>query len=126
MQSGYFPDADAQDATCSAKIIAGNPGRARARLVTPTVSRTRPTYHNTPRIFCQAFEIEFDGRDFKVERQLIDQTFTLHHTSKMLAVLIDDAHLMPIDGLRRLRCLTKMVGEDLAEASQEIQPEIRT
>ena len=53
----------------------------------------------------QAFEIEFEGGDFRVERQLIDQAFTLHRTGKLLAVLIDDAHLMPMDCLRRLRLL---------------------
>lgn len=67
------------------------------RLATPTVSRTLHTYHNAIRILCQAFEIDFEGGDFKVERQLIDQAFTLHRRGKSLAVLIDDAHLMPMD-----------------------------
>lgn len=98
-------------------LVAGEPGTGKSairtalaqhdpkRLVTPTVSRTLHTYHNTIRILCQAFEIEFEGGDFKVERQLIDQAFTLHRTGKSLAVLIDDAHLMPMDCLRRLRLL---------------------
>lgn len=98
-------------------LIAGEPGTGKTairaalaqhdpkRLVTPTVSRTLHTYHNTVRILCQAFEIDFEGGDFKVERQLIDQAFTLHRTGKSLAVLIDDAHLMPMDCLRRLRLL---------------------
>jgi type II secretory pathway predicted ATPase ExeA len=98
-------------------LVTGEPGTGKSalraalaqhdpkRLVTPTVTRTLHTYHNTIRILCQAFEIEFDGGDFKVERQLIDQAFTLHRTGKLLAVLIDDAHLMPMDCLRRLRLL---------------------
>jgi type II secretory pathway predicted ATPase ExeA len=98
-------------------LVAGEPGTGKTtlraalqahdpkRLVTPTVGRTLHTYHNTVRILCQAFEIDFAGGDFKVERQLIDQAFTLHRTGKMLAVLIDDAHLMPMDCLRRLRLL---------------------
>lgn len=98
-------------------LVAGEPGTGKTairaalsqhdpkRLVTPTVSRTLHTYHNTIRILCQAFEIDFEGGDFKVERQLIDQAFTLHRTGKSLAVLIDDAHLMPMDCLRRLRLL---------------------
>jgi type II secretory pathway predicted ATPase ExeA len=98
-------------------LVAGEPGTGKSsiraalaqhdpkRLVTPTVSRTLHTYHNTIRILCQAFEIEFEGGDFRVERQLIDQAFTLHRTGKSLAVLIDDAHLMPTDCLRRLRLL---------------------
>jgi MSHA biogenesis protein MshM len=98
-------------------LVAGEPGTGKTtlraalqahdpkRLVTPTVGRTLHTYHNTVRILCQAFEIDFQGGDFKCERQLIDQAFTLHRTGKMLAVLIDDAHLMPMDCLRRLRLL---------------------
>ena len=98
-------------------LVAGEPGTGKSairsaltqldpkRVVTPTVSRTLHTYHNTIRILSQAFEIEFAGGDFKVERQLIDQAFTLHRTGKLLAVLIDDAHLMPMDCLRRLRLL---------------------
>ena len=98
-------------------LVAGEPGTGKSvlrtalaqhdpkRLVTPSVGRTLHTYHNTIRILCQAFEIEFDGGDFKVERQLIDQAFNLHRTGKLLAVLIDDAHLMPMECLRRLRLL---------------------
>ena len=98
-------------------LVAGEPGTGKSairyalqahdpkRLVTPTVGRTLHTYHNTLRILCQAFEIDGEGVDFKCERQLIDQAFTLHRTGKMLAVLIDDAHLMPMDCLRKLRLL---------------------
>lgn len=98
-------------------LVAGEPGTGKStirsalqahdpkRLVTPTVGRTLHTYHNMVRILCEAFAIEFAGGDCKVERQLIDQAFNLHRTGKMLAVLIDDAHLMPMDCLRRLRLL---------------------
>lgn len=98
-------------------LVAGEPGTGKTtiraalqahdpkRLVTPTVGRTLHSYHNTVRILCQAFEIDFEGGDYKVERQLIDQAYTLHRTGKLLAVLIDDAHLMPMECLRRLRLL---------------------
>ena len=98
-------------------LVAGEPGCGKSvikaalqahdpkRLVTPTVGRTLHTYRNTIRILAQAFEIDFEGGDFKCERQLIDQAFTLHRTGKMLAVLIDDAHLMPMECLRKLRLL---------------------
>lgn len=60
-------------------LVAGEPGTGKSairtaltqldpkRLVTPTVSRTLHTYHNTIRILSQAFEIEFEGGDFKVD-----------------------------------------------------------
>src|SRR5690606_38410992 len=71
----------------------------------PTVSRTLHTYHNTLRILCEAFEIDYDGGDHKVERQLIQEAYRLNRANKMLAPVIDDAHYMPIECLRKLRLL---------------------
>ena len=75
------------------------------RMITPVVNRTLHTYHNTLRILCEAFQIEFDGRDCKCERLLVQEAFRLHRTGKMLVPLIDDAHLMQPDCLRKLRLL---------------------
>ena len=75
------------------------------RLITPTVSRTLHTYFNTLRILCQAFQIDFDGGDFRCEKRLIEEAFRLNHLGKMIAPIIDDAHLMEIDCLRKLRLL---------------------
>jgi type II secretory pathway predicted ATPase ExeA len=69
------------------------------------VSRTLHTYYNTLRIFCQAFKLDVDGTSFACEKRLIDQAFKLNQTGKMLAPIIDDAHLMDVDCLRRLRLL---------------------
>src|SRR5437773_6688932 len=38
------------------------------RMTTPVVNRTLHTYHNTLRILCQAFQIEFEGHDHRCER----------------------------------------------------------
>ena len=65
------------------------------RLVTPLVNRTLHTYHNTLRILCHAFAIEFSGRDHHCERQLVTEAFRLHRTKQMVVPIIDDAHLMP-------------------------------
>jgi MSHA biogenesis protein MshM len=75
------------------------------RLLTPVVNRTLHTYHSTLRILCQAFQIDLDGVDFRCEARLIEEAQRLNHLGKMLAPIIDDAHLMPIDALRRLRLL---------------------
>ena len=53
----------------------------------------------------QAFQIEFDGRDCKCERLLVQEAFRLHRTGKMLVPIIDDAHLMQTDCLRKIRLL---------------------
>ena len=75
------------------------------RMITPVVNRTLHTYHNTLRILCEAFQIEFNGHDCKCERLLVQEAFRLHRTGKMLVPIIDDAHLMQADCLRKLRLL---------------------
>ena len=64
-------------------------------MITPVVNRTLHTYHNTLRILCEAFQIEFEGRDHHCERLLVQQAFSVHRAGKMLVPIIDDAHLMP-------------------------------
>lgn len=75
------------------------------RLITPTISRTLHTYFNTIKILSAAFQIDFEGCAFRCEKRLIEEAFRLNHLGKMLAPIIDDAHLMDIDCLRKLRLL---------------------
>ena len=75
------------------------------RMITPVVNRTLHTYHNTLRILCEAFQIEFEGRDHRCERLLVQEAFRVHRAGKLLVPIIDDAHLMPTDCLRKLRLL---------------------
>ena len=74
-------------------------------MITPVVNRTLHTYHNTLRILCQAFQIQFDGHDHRCERLLVEEAFKIHRSNKLLVPIIDDAHLMPTECLRRLRLL---------------------
>ena len=74
-------------------------------MITPVVNRTLHTYHNTLRILCGAFQIEFDGHDHHCERLLVQEAFRLHRTGKLLVPIIDDAHLMHPECLRKLRLL---------------------
>ena len=75
------------------------------RLLTPVVNRTLHTYHSTLRILCEAFQIDTDGRDFRCEARLIQEARRLNQLGKMLAPIIDDAHLLEIPALRRIRLL---------------------
>lgn len=98
-------------------LVLGEPGTGKSvlkhalvshdpkNMITPVINRTLHTYHNTLRILCEAFLIEFDGRDCKCERLLVQEAFRLHRTGKMLVPVIDDAHLMQADCLRKLRLL---------------------
>ena len=75
------------------------------RIITPVVNRTLHTYHSTLRILCEAFQIETDGVDFRCEKRLIEEARRLNAAGKMLAPIIDDAHLMDVSALRRIRLL---------------------
>jgi MSHA biogenesis protein MshM len=99
-------------------LVLGEPGTGKSsikralierdpkRLVTPVVNRTLHTYSNTLRILCEAFQVEHDGaRDCRAERNLVEQAFKLHRSGKLLVPIIDDAHLMPAESLRKLRLL---------------------
>ena len=57
------------------------------------------------RILCEAFQIENEGADFRCERRLIEEAQHLNSVGKMLAPIIDDAHLMDVSALRKLRLL---------------------
>lgn len=98
-------------------LVLGEPGTGKSilkqallnhdpkRMITPVVNRTLHTYHNTLRILCEAFQIEFAGRDHHCERLLVQEAFRVFRAGKMLVPIIDDAHLMPADCLRKLRLL---------------------
>ena len=73
--------------------------------VVATVGRTLHTYTNTVKILCEAFRIEFESNAFKCERRLIEQAFSLNHAGKSLTTILDDAHLMDLANLRKLRLL---------------------
>lgn len=98
-------------------LILGSPGTGKTvikeaikqnadkRILVATVARTLHTYINTVKILCQAFNIDHQGSDFKCEKQLIDEAFSLNRQGKMLITIIDDAHLMEMNTLRKLRLL---------------------
>lgn len=70
-----------------------------------TIARTLHTYTNTVKILCGAFKIDFESNAFKCERRLIEQAFSLNHDGKCLTTILDDAHLMDMANLRKLRLL---------------------
>jgi MSHA biogenesis protein MshM len=98
-------------------VVVGEPGTGKTvikqalcqydpkRLITPVVSRTLHTYHSTLRILGEAFQIEAEGVDVRCERRLIEEARRLNAAGKMLAPVIDDAHLMDMAALRKIRLL---------------------
>ena len=69
------------------------------------ISRTLHTYFNTIKILCHAFKIDPSGSYFTIEKRLIQEAYNLNNTGKSLIVIIDDAHLMDMLTLRKLRLL---------------------
>ena len=70
-----------------------------------TISRTLHTYTNTLKIFCDAFNTEYGGSSFKCERRLIEETRLLKRQGKTVVTIIDDAHLLDMGTLRKLRLM---------------------
>ena len=75
------------------------------RIKVVHIGRTMHTYFNTIKILCHAFQIEPQGTSFALERRLIEEAYNLKHIGKILIVVIDDAHLMEMQNLRKLRLL---------------------
>jgi len=98
-------------------VVVGDPGTGKSvikhalvnhdpkRLITPVVNRTLHTYHSVLRILCDSFQIDANGRDVRCEKRLIEEAHRINHAGKMLAPVIDDAHLIDVHDLRRLRLL---------------------
>lgn len=75
------------------------------RMCVITIGRTLHTYMSTIKILCQAFGVEVDGSDFKCERRLVEEAHKLHSQGKSLVLIIDDAHLLDLCVLRKLRLM---------------------
>jgi type II secretory pathway predicted ATPase ExeA len=69
------------------------------------VGRTLHTYFNTVKILCHAFNTDHEGSSFKCEKRLIEEAYNINNHGKSIIVIIDDAHLMDMNTLRRLRLL---------------------
>lgn len=98
-------------------LVMGEPGTGKSvikraivghdpkRMITPAIARTLHTYSNTLHILCEAFGLEGKGRDTRSEKLLIEAAWKVNVDGKMLVPIIDDAHLMDMGCLRKLRLL---------------------
>lgn len=98
-------------------LVAGEPGSGKSavrsalqasdpkRLAAPCVGRTMHAYLGVLKILCQALEVDFEGGDLKCEQRLKEEAYRLNRLGKSLALIVDDAHLMKLEALRRLRLL---------------------
>ena len=99
-------------------VVIGEPGTGKSviktaiknmeedkRMVVACVNRTLHTYWQTVQLLCQGFQIENKKTPQAGEKKLIEEMFALNRAGKSLVTVIDDAHLMEMDTLRRLRLL---------------------
>lgn len=70
-----------------------------------SIARTLHTYNNTIKLLCHAFNVEFSASSFKCEKALIEEAYSIKRQGKNIVIIIDDAHLMDITNLRKLRLL---------------------
>lgn len=75
------------------------------RIMVASISRTMHTYSNTIRILCQAFGVEHSASHYRCEKNLIAEAIALKQAGRSIITLVDDAHLLEIDSLRRLRLM---------------------
>ncbi len=98
-------------------VILGNPGTGKTVLknavihhspkewITPVINRSLHTWQNILRLMCAAFGLPDDGSIHACETRLISEARTLHSKGKIIIPIIDDAQLLPLDALRKLRLL---------------------
>lgn len=98
-------------------LLVGRPGTGKSvikeslkrlpekQYLVASVARTLHTYTNTLKILCESFGTQFESSAFQCERKLIQQAFHHNHSGKMLVTIIDDAHLMEMESLRKLSLL---------------------
>ena len=98
-------------------LIIGEPGTGKSVIkeaisseatkstVIVSISRTMHTYTNILKILCDVFSIEPHTLHFKCEKALIEEAYNLNRVGKSIVTIIDEAHLIEMDTLRKLRLL---------------------
>ena len=98
-------------------LIMGEPGTGKSvlkeafrqqvdkRTIIASISRTLHTYSNILKILCQTFSVDYAGNHFKCEKRLIEEAFNIKRDGKMLVTIIDEAHLLEMETLRKLRLM---------------------
>jgi MSHA biogenesis protein MshM len=98
-------------------LILGEPGTGKTVLknaiirhdpkqwITPVINRSLHTWPSLLRLLCQALQLDTNGTDAKCETRLITEARTQNAKGKTIIPIIDDAHLLPVDALHKLRLM---------------------
>lgn len=99
-------------------VIAGDPGTGKSTIMAalhelsknksievPTMSRTMHSYSNIIKLLLEAFKLNEKHSVKACESDILQEAFKIHSQNKSLITIIDDAHLLEMDVLRKLRLL---------------------
>ena len=98
-------------------LILGEPGTGKSILknaiirhdpkqwITPVINRSLHTWPNLLRLLCQALQLDTLGNDTKCEARLINEARAYNAKGKTIIPIIDDAHLLPVEALHKLRLM---------------------
>lgn len=118
-QENVFQILDVHAQIGGLSVIVGEPGTGKTvlkeaiqnkrkenkRYTVASVGRTMHTFRNTIYNLCDAFQIDPEHSIFKSEKKLIAEAYELYQSGQYIITIIDEAHLMKMDTLRRLRLM---------------------
>ena len=125
-------------------LILGEPGTGKSILknaiirhdpkqwITPVINRSLHTWPNLLRLLCQALQLDTLGNDTKCEARLINEARAYNAKGKTIIPIIDDAHLLPVDALHKLRLLLEdfpknhnliLIGQPSLNTTLQLRPQ---
>ena len=126
-------------------LILGEPGTGKTVLknaiirhdpkhwITPVINRSLHTWSNLLRLLCQALQLDTLGSDTKCENRLITEARAFNAKGKTIIPIIDDAHLLPVDALHKLRLLLEdfpknhnliLIGQPALNTTLQLRPQL--
>ena len=125
-------------------LILGDPGTGKSVLknaiirhdpkqwITPVINRSLHTWPNLLRLLCQALQLDTIGSDGKCESRLIAEARAQNAKGKTIIPIIDDAHLLPVDALHKLRLMLEdfpknhnliLIGQPALNTTLQLRPQ---
>jgi type II secretory pathway predicted ATPase ExeA len=126
-------------------LILGEPGTGKTVLknaiirhdpkhwITPVINRSLHTWPNLLRLLCQALGLDTLGSDAKCENRLIAEARAFNAKGKTIIPIIDDAHLLPVEALHKLRLLLEdfpknhnliLIGQPALNTTLQLRPQL--
>lgn len=126
-------------------LVLGEPGTGKSVLknaiirhdpkqwITPVINRSLHTWPSLLRLLCQALQIDISGNDAKCETRLIAEARAQNSRGRTIIPIIDDAHLLPVDALHKLRLMLEdfpknhnliLIGQPALNTTLQLRPQL--